>query len=329
MNLVITGGAGYIGSVVAECAAAAGYDVTIIDNLQEGNAAAVPSGCCLVTADFGDDRTLSDVLGASSVDAVIHLAGETTVATSVSDPAKYFLNNVTKGLTLLDAMRRHGVPRMIFSSTAATYGEPRAVPISEDHPVAPISAYGESKLMFERCLHWYHRAYGLRAVALRYFNAAGATADRGEDRRDETHLIPLVLSAAQGTRPSVDVFGTDYSTPDGTCVRDYVHVADIARAHLAALDRIDELGFDVFNVAGESGHTVLDVIRVAEQVTGRGIPRVVRARRPGDPEVLVASAAKLRRTLGWMPRQSSLDAIISSAWEWRRRFPAGYARTAA
>lgn len=325
MNLLVTGGAGYVGSVVAEFAAAAGHRITVIDNLQEGNRGAVPSGCRLVTSDFGDSTTLDEIFRADAIDAVIHLAAETTVATSVTDPAKYFLNNVTKGLALLEAMRRHGVSRMVFSSTAATYGEPRSVPISEDHPVRPISAYGESKLMFERCLGWYYRAYGLRAISLRYFNAAGATRQRGEDRRDETHLIPLVLSAVQGRRHAVDVFGTDYPTSDGTCVRDYVHVGDIARAHLAALARIDEVGFEFFNVAGESGHSVLDVVRAVEAITGRKVPWVPRPRRPGDPAVLVASAAKLRQTLGWRPEQSALASIIDSAWGWRLRFPNGYA----
>jgi UDP-glucose 4-epimerase len=325
MHLVITGGAGFVGSVVGEFAQAAGHDVTVIDSLQEGNRRAVPDGAALVAADFGDARVLDEVLGARRADAVIHLAAETTIATSVTDPARYFVNNVTKGLVLLEAMRRHGVGRMVFSSTAATYGEPRSVPISEDHPLCPISAYGESKLMFERCLAWYHRAYGLRAIALRYFNAAGATSSRGEARREETHLIPLVLSAAQGTRPSVEVFGTDYPTPDGTCVRDYVHVGDIARAHLAGLARIDEIGFDVFNVASESGHSVLEVVRAVEAVTNRAVPRTLQPRRPGDPAVLVATAAKLRQRLGWIPLQSSLNSIIESAWEWRMRFPTGYA----
>jgi UDP-glucose 4-epimerase len=265
------------------------------------------------------------VFGAKQADAVIHLAAETTVATSVTDPAKYFLSNVSKGLVLLEAMRRHGVPRMVFSSTASTYGEPQAVPISEDHPLCPISAYGESKLMFERCLSWYSRAYGLHAVALRYFNAAGATEARGEDRRDESHLIPLVFSVAQGKRGAVEVFGSDYATADGTCVRDYVHVADIARAHLAALARIDNIGFDAFNVASESGHSVLEVVSTVEAVTGRPVPRNLRPRRPGDPAVLIATASKLRKTLGWRPLQSSLTAIVESAWEWRLRFPTGYA----
>jgi UDP-glucose 4-epimerase len=325
MHLVVTGGAGFVGSVVAEFAVAAGHEVTIIDNLQEGNRSAVPNGCGLLTQDFGDRVVLDQLMSESPVDAVIHLAAETTVATSVTDPAKYFVNNVAKGIALLEAMRRHRVGRMVFSSTAATYGEPRTVPISEEHQLKPISAYGESKLMFERCLEWFHRAYGMHAICLRYFNAAGATALHGEHRRDETHLIPLALDAAQGRREAVDIFGYDYSTRDGTCVRDYVHVADIARAHLAALARIDAVGFGCFNVGSESGYSVLDVINAAEAVTGRIIPRIVRPRRPGDPAALVATAAKLRRVLSWTPEQSTLESIIATAWEWRLQFPNGYA----
>jgi len=329
LNLLITGGAGYVGSVVAEFAAAAGHRVTVIDNLQDGSAAAVPSSCRLVVADFGNEPVLDELMATSKFDAVIHLAAEANVATSMTEPAKFFVNNVKSGITLLEAMRRHDVRRMVFSSTAATYGEPQSVPIDEEHPLLPISSYGESKLMFERCLAWYHRAYGLKAIAFRYFNAAGATEARGENRREETHLIPILLSAVQGTRPTVDVFGTDYETADGTCVRDYVHVADIARAHLLGLERIDQVGFDAFNVGSEAGNTVLEVLRAVERITGRPVPHVMRPRRPGDPAVLVATAMKLRRILGWAPEQSSLDTIISTAWEWRLRFPTGYARHAA
>jgi len=325
MNLLITGGAGYVGSVVAEFAVAAGHDVTVIDNLQDGHRNAIPQRARVIVSDFGDAAVLERAFSNRSVDAVVHLAAEANVSTSVTDPAKYFVCNVAKGLTLLEAMRRHRVSRLIFSSTAATYGEPRSVPISEDHPLAPISAYGDSKLMFERCLGWYHRAYGLRSISLRYFNAAGATRERGEDRRDETHLIPLVLSAVQGRRSAIEVFGTDYQTHDGTCIRDYVHVADIARAHLAALARIDQIGFDAFNVAGETGHSVLEVIEQTEAVTGRPVERVLRPRRLGDPAVLVASAAKLREKLEWKPMQSSLECILGTAWEWRLRRPRGYA----
>lgn len=325
MHLLVTGGAGYVGSVVAEFAVRAGHEVTVIDNLQGGKRAAVPTGCCLVVSDFGDEQTLNRVFSGGRVDAVIHLAAEAAIATSMTDPARFFVNNVSKGLTLLEAMWRHGVRRMVFSSTAATYGEPQSVPIAEDHPLQPINAYGESKLMFEQCLRWFHRAYGIRAICLRYFNAAGATAAHGEDRAEETHLIPLALAAAAGKRDPLCVYGTDYPTPDGTCVRDYVHVSDIARAHLAALDRIDEIGFDCFNVGSESGYSVLEVIHATEAVIKRRVPHVMSRRRPGDPAVLVATASKLGRVLHWRPRQSSLESIVETAWAWRTRFPNGYA----
>jgi UDP-glucose 4-epimerase len=325
VHLLVTGGAGYVGSVVAEFAVRAGHEVTVIDNLQGGKRGAVPNGCCLVVADFADEQTLNRVFSGSRVDAVIHLAAEAAIGASMTDPAKFFVSNVSKGLTLLEAMWRHGVRRMVFSSTAATYGEPRSVPITEDHPLQPINAYGESKLMFERCLDWFHRAYGMRAICLRYFNAAGATTSHGEDRAEETHLIPLALAAAAGKRDALCVYGTDYPTPDGTCVRDYVHVSDIARAHLAALDRIDEIGFDCFNVGSESGYSVLEVIRATEAVIRRRVPHVMSRRRAGDPAVLVATASKLGRVLHWRPRQSSLESIVESAWAWRTRFPNGYA----
>jgi UDP-glucose 4-epimerase len=325
VHLLVTGGAGYVGSVVAEFAVRAGHEVTVIDNLQGGKRGAVPNGCCLVVADFGDEQTLNRVFSGGRVDAVIHLAAEAAIGASMTDPAKFFVSNVSKGLTLLEAMWRHGVRRMVFSSTAATYGEPRRVPIAEDHPLQPINAYGESKLMFERCLDWFHRAYGMRAICLRYFNAAGATVSHGEDRSEETHLIPLALAAAAGKREALCVYGTDYPTPDGTCVRDYVHVSDIARAHLAALDRIDEIGFDCFNVGSESGYSVLEVIRATEGVIKRRVPHVLSRRRAGDPAVLVATASKLGRVLHWRPRHSSLESIVESAWAWRTRFPNGYA----
>ncbi len=324
MHLVITGGAGFIGSVVAERARLAGHVVTVLDSLVDGFRQAVGPDCRFVQGDVGDPAALDAVFGLARVDAVVHMAAEATIATSMTDPARYFEQNVSRGLVLLEAMRRHAVPRIVFSSTAATYGEPRQTPIDESHPLAPINAYGESKLMFERCLEWYHRAYGLRVVALRFFNAAGATADHGESRRHESHLIPLVFAAALGQRPAVQVFGTDYPTPDGTCIRDYVHVADIADAHLAALDQMDDLGFTTFNVGGGSGHSVLEVIAAVEAAIGRPVPRVVQDRRPGDPATLLASAERLRRTLGWRPVRSSLANIVESAWSWRVRFPHGY-----
>ena len=324
MTLLVTGGAGYIGSVVVERALARGHRIVVLDNLQEGHAAAVPPECRLVEADYGDRAALARVFGEEPIDAVVHLAAETTVATSVSDPAIYFQNNTVNGLALLEAMRQFHVTRLVFSSTAATYGEPVTTPMTEEHPQEPINAYGESKLMFERCIRWYHRAYGLKSASFRYFNAAGATEHRGEAHRHESHLIPLVLDVAAGDRASVDIYGSDYPTRDGTCVRDYVHVADIADAHLLALDAVDRLGLDWFNIGTGTGHTVAEVISSVERVTGQPVQALRRERRPGDPATLVASSDRIRRVLGWVPGCPQLDDIIATAWRWRQRHPGGY-----
>ncbi len=324
MTLLVTGGAGYIGSVVVERALARGHRIVVLDNLQEGHAAAVPPECRLVQADYGDRAALARVFREEPFDAVVHLAAETTVATSVSDPAIYFQNNTVNGLALLEAMRQFHVMRLVFSSTAATYGEPVATPMTEEHPQQPINAYGESKLMFERCIRWYHRAYGLKSASFRYFNAAGATELRGEAHRHESHLIPLVLDVAVGDRASVDIYGSDYPTRDGTCVRDYVHVADIADAHLLALDAVDRLGLDWFNIGTGTGHTVAEVVSAVERVTGQPVQALRRERRPGDPATLVASSDRIRRVLGWTPRFPELNEIIATAWRWRQRYPGGY-----
>jgi len=324
MKLLITGGAGYIGSIVAELAVAAGHDVVVIDDLRAGNRAAVPAACRFVVGSVGDPAALRETFGRGTFDAVLHLAAEAAIEASVSDPALYFRANLTDTLTLFDAMRAHGVHRLVFSSTAATYGEPTTVPIDEDHPQRPVNAYGESKLMVETCLRWYHRAYGLRTVAFRYFNAAGATAERGEARPHETHLLPLLLDAAAGRRPPVRVFGSDYPTSDGTCIRDYVHVIDIARAHLLALERLDDLGLAFFNIGSETGYSVRKVIEAVERTLGCPVPWEPAARRPGDPAVLVATATAVRHGLGWSPSSPGLDGIIESAWRWRERHPLGY-----
>lgn len=324
MRLLVTGGAGYIGSIVAELAVEIGHDVVVIDDLRAGNQAAVPSTCGFVRGAIGNPSALARAFAMGPFDAVLHLAAEALVDASITDPALYFRVNLADSLALLDAMRAHAVHRLVFSSTAATYGEPRAVPMDEDHPQQPINAYGESKLMFERCLHWYRRAYGLRAIVFRYFNAAGASEERGEARTHETHLLPLVLDAAAGRRGPVRVFGTDYPTPDGTCVRDYVHVGDIAQAHLQALERIDDLGLAFFNIGTETGYSVRQVIDAVERTVGRPVPWEPAGRRAGDPAVLVASAARVRQQLGWSPRHPGLDAIVESAWQWRERHPTGY-----
>lgn len=323
MKLLVTGGAGYIGSVVAELAADAGHEVVVLDDLRAGFRAAVPQGSRLIVGAIGDPAVLAQAFASGPFDAVMHLAAEAAIEESTTNPSLYFQVNLADSLTLIDAMRAHGVSRLVLSSTAATYGEPRQVPITEDHPQAPVNAYGESKLMLETCLRWYRRAYGLRTVAFRYFNAAGATAARGESRRHETHLLPLALDAMAGRRPPLRVFGRDYPTPDGTCVRDYVHVADIARAHLLALERIDQLGLAFFNLGSETGYSVRQVLDAVARTLGREVPSEPAPRRPGDPAVLVASAARARAELGWQP-EAGLDEIIASAWDWRQRHPHGY-----
>jgi len=325
MKLLVTGGAGYIGSVIAELAVDAGHDVVVIDDLRAGNREAVPAACAFVRGSIGDPSSLEQAFARGPFHAVLHLAAEAAIETSVTDPALYFRTNLADSLTLLDTMRVQGVGRMVFSSTAATYGDPQSIPMDEDHPQCPINAYGESKLMLETCLRWYHRAYGLRAIAFRYFNAAGATRARGEARPHETHLLPLVLDAVAGRRPPVRVFGTDYPTLDGTCVRDYVHVVDIARAHLLALERIDDLGLAFFNIGSETGYSVRQVIDAVERTLGQPVPWQPAGRRAGDPATLVASSARIRTQLGWAPAHAGLEAIVESAWVWRVSHPRGYA----
>lgn len=324
MHILVTGGAGYIGSIVAEQAVAAGHAVTVVDNLSGGSRAAVPPESAFVEGDFADRDLLDRLFSAQPVDAVVHLAAEAAIAPSISDPARYFDANLVKGLALLDAMRRHRVHRLIFSSTAATYGEPQLLPMTEDHPHCPVNAYGESKYLFERCVAWYHRAYGLSAVIFRYFNAAGASLLRGEDRLEESHLIPLALDVALGRRKTLDVFGADYPTRDGSCLRDYVHVVDIADAHLRAIVAVDAIGLACVNIGSGTGHTVLEVIDAVRRVTGHPVPIRREPRRPGDPAALVASADRALEVLGWRPSRPSLDEIVGSAWQWRLAHPLGY-----
>jgi UDP-glucose 4-epimerase len=324
MKLLVTGGAGYIGSIVAELALESGHGVAVIDDLRAGHAEAVPDGCAFVRGSIGEPGALHAAFEHGPFDAVLHLAAEASVEASVADPAVYFKANLTDGLALLDAMRANGVNRLVFSSTAATYGEPQYVPIDEDHPQKPINAYGESKLQFERCLRWYCRAYGLRAIAFRYFNAAGATDARGEARPRETHLLPLVLDAAAGRRPTLEVFGADYPTPDGTCIRDYVHVSDIAMAHLLALERVDDLGLAFFNIGSGRGYSVREVIAAVEATLGLPVPWDAAPRRAGDPAVLVARVDRVAEVLGWKPDPAGLQPIIKSAWQWREHHPSGY-----
>ena len=324
MNILVTGAAGYIGSICAEVLASRGMSVIALDSLLEGHRAAVPSGAVFCQVDLANRPQLESVFTQHKIDAVMHFAAEALVAKSVSEPSIFYATNVACGVNLLHAVTRHGVKKFIFSSTAATYGEPEIVPIPEDHRKSPINPYGKSKLVFEQILADYKLYTGLNYVALRYFNAAGASKERGEHHRVETHLIPRVLDAASGGLPHVDVFGTDYPTPDGTCVRDYIHVLDIADSHVRALEEIERVSGEAFNVGNSRAFSILEVIDAAEHITGRKIPRKLGPRRPGDPAVLVASKEKLKRALGWEASHSSLEEIIQSAWAWKQMYPRGY-----
>ena len=324
MKILVTGGAGYIGSVVAEELIKAGHEVVVYDNLSYGHRAAVQSPAEFVAADLLDGETLCRVLREQAIEAVMHMAAYALVGESVTHPAKYYQNNLVAGLSLLNAMNECGVKRLVFSSTCATYGEPEKVPIKEAAPNRPTNPYGESKLAFERALRWYEAAYGLRYAALRYFNAAGATERCGEWHSPETHLIPLVLQAASGTREHVQIFGDDYPTRDGTCVRDYIHIVDLARAHILALGILGERSA-IYNLGcGGEGYTVREVIDTAREVTGREIPVSVAPRRAGDPAVLIASSEKIRSELGWQPQFQDLEVIIQSAWDWLVAHSKGY-----
>ncbi|HEX4201100.1 MAG TPA: UDP-glucose 4-epimerase GalE [Chthoniobacterales bacterium] len=321
MKILVTGGAGYIGSVCVEDLLNRGHDVTVFDNLTEGHRKAVDQRAKFVQGDLADKLGISQVIGTEQPAAVMHFAAKALVGESMQNPSKYFFNNVSCGLNLLDAMVEHGVKRFVFSSTCATYGIPEAIPIDELAPQKPVNPYGESKLIFEKILNWYDRIHGLVFAALRYFNAAGATEAFGEDHRIETHLIPCVLQVPLGKREHAQVFGTDYPTPDGSCIRDYIHVTDLAQAHALALE-VKESGF--FNLGMGGGVSVLEVIAACRKVTGKDIPMVNQPRRPGDPPRLIASAQKAREVLGWRPQFEQITDIVSSAWNWHLRYPTGY-----
>ena len=324
MRILVTGGAGYIGSVVAEELIAAGHDTVVYDNLSKGHRAAVHTHARFVEADLRDGERLRRVFREQRTEAVVHMAADSMVSESVENPSKYYGNNVAAGLSLLDSMRDCGVARIVFSSTAAVYGEPEKLPLEESDPTNPTNPYGETKLAFEGALKWYAAPYALSYVSLRYFNAAGASERFGEDHEPESHLIPVVLQAAAGRRAHVEIYGTDYPTRDGTCVRDYIHVVDLARAHVSALSARDVRGA-VYNLGcGGEGYTVREVIDAAREVTGRDVRVRVGARRASDPAVLVASSEKMRRETGWSPQFQDLRAIISSAWEWMQSHPDGY-----
>ncbi len=321
MNVLVSGGAGYIGSACVELLCEAGHVVTVLDNLSEGHRGAVDPRARLVELCLSQREAVGEVVKSSGAEAIVHFAAHALVSESMTRPSKYFRNNVAWGLNLLDAAVSAGVRKLVFSSTCATYGPPERVPITEDLPQRPINPYGESKLMFEKMLGWYRQIHGLDFVAFRYFNAAGATARCGEHHRVETHLIPNVLKVALGQAPHCEIYGTDYPTPDGTCIRDYIHIRDLADAHLRALEP-DASGF--FNLGNGTGYSVREVVRMCEVVAGTRIPVVERPRRPGDPPRLVAAADKARRELGWTPCFPGLRGIVASAWEWHRRHPRGY-----
>jgi len=323
MRVLVTGGAGYIGSVVTAELLRDGHEVIVYDNLLKGHRAAVPDGAAFVQADLFDGDLLRQTLRDGAVEAVMHFAALSLVGESVADPARYFRNNVAGTIGLLDAMRDADVGRLIFSSTAAVFGQPESTPITEDAPLRPINPYGESKLMVEMLLRRYDEAYGLRSVALRYFNASGAQDDLGEDHDPETHLIPTVLAVALGRAESVGIYGTDYATPDGTAIRDYIHVSDLARAHILALG-VTAQRSAVYNLGNGTGFSVRQVIDAARTVTGRAIPARELPRRAGDPAVLVAGAERIQMELGWTPMHRDIASIVASAWAWHQAHPNGY-----
>jgi UDP-glucose 4-epimerase len=321
MRVLVVGGAGYIGSVCAELLLNEGHDVAIFDNLTEGHRRAIDSRAEFTEGDLADADSIKTALERTRPDAVMHFAANALVGESMENPSKYFRNNVAHGLNLLDGMVASGTRRLVFSSTCAIFGRPERVPIDEGVATNPINPYGESKLAFEKVLKWYGAIHGLTFVSLRYFNAAGASEHFGEDHRRETHLIPNVLKAALGEKPHVEIYGTDYETPDGTCIRDYIHILDLARAHILALSSSKS---EFYNLGTGGGASVREVIDAAGRVTGRKIEVLEKPRRPGDPPRLIAASDKIRKELGWTPQYQSLPAIIESAWKWHQKFPRGY-----
>lgn len=327
MKVLVTGGAGYIGSITAAELVQAGHAVVVFDNLYQGHRAAVHPDAAFVEGDLRDTDAVKRLFQEhKGIDGIMHFASFTLVGESMEQPLMYLRDNVIAGSNLLEQAAAHNVGRFILSSTANLFDDPQTMPIEPDDRIVPGSPYGESKFFLERLLHWFERIYGMRYACLRYFNAAGDTANRGEDHDPETHLIPIVLQVALGQRDKVIIFGDDYPTNDGTCVRDYVHVVDLAQAHMLALENIQDIGSRKYNLGNGNGFSVLEVINTARKVTGHAIPLEVGPRRPGDPAVLIASSTNIREELGWEPRYPDLEQIVSSAWEWHSAHPHGYAK---
>jgi UDP-glucose 4-epimerase len=325
MNIMVTGGAGYIGSILTEEMSRLGHQVVVVDNLKRGNRAAVIPEAVFYQADIGDQDTLEEILQRHRIEAVMHLAADTSVENSIAEPAKFFWNNIACGINLLECMLKQGTKRLVFSSTAAVYGQPEASSVTESSPKKPISAYGESKLIFERILNWYGKVYGLNSVSLRFFNVAGASERFGEDRTPETNLIPRIIKVALGEQECLSVYGSDYDTKDGTCVRDYIHVLDIIRAYVLALDYLEKNGgVKAYNLGNGGGYSVFETIEAARNVTGATIPVKLCPRRPGDPVKIVANADLAARDIDWKPRYPALESIIESTWRWQKEHPQGY-----
>jgi UDP-glucose 4-epimerase len=321
VKILVVGGAGYIGSICAELLIDEGHGVAVFDNLTEGHRRAVDSRAEFIQGDLSNQASIEAALEQAKPDAVMHFAASALVGESMENPSKYFRNNVANGLNLLDAMLAKGVKRLVFSSTCATFGPPDRIPLDETLPQRPINPYGESKLAFEKILRWYGEIHGLQFVALRYFNAAGASEQFGEDHRIETHLIPNVLKVALGQKTHVEIYGTDYETPDGTCIRDYIHILDLSQAHILALSAEKS---EFYNIGTGGGSSVREVIDTCRKITGAEIPVIEKPRRAGDPPRLIAASAKIKSELGWKPRYQELHAIVESAWKWHQKFPNGY-----
>lgn len=325
-KLLVTGGAGYIGSHVVKDLIRKGYDVIVIDNLEKGHKSAVKSNL-FFQIDLRDKKSLEEVFKNYKITGVLHFAAASLVGESMVNPGKYFENNILGGLNLLECMIKHNVKIFIFSSTAAVYGEPKIIPIPEDHSTIPTNVYGSSKLMFEEILKWYNKIFGIRYISLRYFNAAGCDpeGELGEDHNPETHLIPLILKTALGQREYVEIYGVDYPTPDGTCIRDYIHISDLSSAHILALEALlSGERSNIYNLGNSRGFSVREVIKSAEKVVGRKIPVKEVGRRSGDPAILIASSDKIKKDLGWKPKYTDLEEIIYSQWKWFKKYPNGY-----